>query len=139
MPTGTDTCQNDVLPPQYVLSFDVEEHDRIEAAQGLLRPIWQCHEYARRMEVRTRDILTWLASYRQRATFFVVGETAQNHRKLIQEIVAEGHEVAAHGWRHERVDQMDRQQFQEDVNAARKRWRISLGWRYMATVLPVSA
>ena len=165
MHTGTHTCQDPVFPPRFVLSFDVEEHDRIEAAQGLPRPMWLCHEYARRMEVRTRDILRWLASHRRQATFFVVGEAAQNHPRLIRDIVAEGHEVAAHGWRHERVDQMNRQQFQEDVERCKKTlediagvavygyrapsfsvgWRtpwvadvlVSAGYRYDASIYPV--
>jgi polysaccharide deacetylase family protein (PEP-CTERM system associated) len=116
----TDTFQRNASRPRYVLSFDIEEHDRIEAAQGVPCPTPLRYEYARRMEARTRDILDWLASHKQRATFFIVGEIARNHRKLIQEIVAEGHEVAAHGWRHERVDQMDRQQFQEDVRRCKR-------------------
>lgn len=102
-------------PPDYILSFDVEEHHRIEVAQGVRCSAMQHHEYAQRMEARTRDILSWLSTHHQRATFFVVGEVAQKHRNLICEIVAAGHEVAAHGWRHERVDRMNRQQFQIDV------------------------
>jgi peptidoglycan-N-acetylglucosamine deacetylase len=35
-----------------------------------------------------------------RATFFVVGETLARHPALGRRIVAEGHEVAVHGWRH---------------------------------------
>jgi polysaccharide deacetylase family protein (PEP-CTERM system associated) len=115
MEAYTNTSQTLSDPADYILSFDVEEHDRIEAAQGVHCPASRRHEYAQRMEARTRDILAWLAAHRQRATFFIVGEVAQKHRKLIREIVAAGHEVAAHGWRHERVDRMTRQQFQDDV------------------------
>ncbi|WP_433186079.1 polysaccharide deacetylase family protein [Actinoallomurus sp. CA-150999] len=35
-----------------------------------------------------------------RATFFVVGATLARHPDLGRRIVAEGHEVAVHGWRH---------------------------------------
>ncbi|MFE9610714.1 polysaccharide deacetylase family protein [Streptomyces sp. NPDC006012] len=37
-----------------------------------------------------------------RATFFVVGEHLLSHRRLGQDIVRRGHELAVHGWTHER-------------------------------------
>ncbi|MCO5995557.1 polysaccharide deacetylase family protein [Actinoallomurus rhizosphaericola] len=35
-----------------------------------------------------------------RATFFVVGETLARHPDVGRRIVADGHEIAVHGWRH---------------------------------------
>jgi peptidoglycan-N-acetylglucosamine deacetylase len=35
-----------------------------------------------------------------RATFFVLGELLERHPSLGRRIVAEGHEIAVHGWRH---------------------------------------
>ncbi|WP_424533497.1 polysaccharide deacetylase family protein [Sphaerisporangium viridialbum] len=35
-----------------------------------------------------------------RATFFVLGEMLERHPELGQRIVADGHEMAVHGWRH---------------------------------------
>ncbi|MFL6056518.1 MAG: polysaccharide deacetylase family protein [Actinoallomurus sp.] len=35
-----------------------------------------------------------------RATFFVVGETLRRHPEVGRRIVADGHEIAVHGWRH---------------------------------------
>ncbi|MEU8569877.1 polysaccharide deacetylase family protein [Streptomyces pathocidini] len=37
-----------------------------------------------------------------RATFFVLGSALEQHPDLGRRIVAEGHELAVHGWRHER-------------------------------------
>ncbi|MEU0112631.1 polysaccharide deacetylase family protein [Streptomyces bobili] len=37
-----------------------------------------------------------------RATFFVVGEQVLLHRRLVQDIVRRGHELAVHGWTHNR-------------------------------------
>ncbi|WEH35142.1 polysaccharide deacetylase family protein [Streptomyces sp. AM 4-1-1] len=37
-----------------------------------------------------------------RATFFVLGERLRLHPELGRRMVAEGHELAVHGWRHER-------------------------------------
>ncbi|MEU5592919.1 polysaccharide deacetylase family protein [Streptomyces sp. NPDC020298] len=37
-----------------------------------------------------------------RATFFVVGEQVLSHRRLSHDIVRRGHELAVHGWTHDR-------------------------------------
>jgi peptidoglycan/xylan/chitin deacetylase (PgdA/CDA1 family) len=37
-----------------------------------------------------------------RGTFFLVGDSARRHRQLAAEIAARGHELAVHGWRHDR-------------------------------------
>ncbi len=98
-----------------VLSFDVEEHHRIEAANSYACPPERRQDYAARMEVTTRRILEWLAERNTRATFFIVGEIGRTHPRLVRDIAAAGHEVAAHGWEHRRVDRMTPQQFREDL------------------------
>lgn len=37
-----------------------------------------------------------------RGTFFLVGDSARRHKRLATEIAARGHELAVHGWRHDR-------------------------------------
>src|SRR6187431_2069572 len=86
--------------PGIVLSFDVEEHDRIEAAAGLrldddLRALCR-----RRLEPPTR----WLLErHGLRATFFVVGQVARQEPALVRAIHRGGHELASHGWDHRRL------------------------------------
>lgn len=48
---------------------------------------------------RFLDVLDTLGA---RATFFAVGESAARHPGLIAEISRRGHEVAVHGWTHDR-------------------------------------
>ena len=38
-----------------------------------------------------------------KTTFFVVGINAKNHPDVMQEIVSRGHEIATHGWKHEDI------------------------------------
>ena len=38
-----------------------------------------------------------------KTTFFVVGMNARNHPDVVEEIHSRGHEVATHGWRHEDI------------------------------------
>lgn len=48
----------------------------------------------------TPRVLDALAEAGVQATFFVLGERAETHPKLIARLQDEGHEVALHGWRH---------------------------------------
>jgi polysaccharide deacetylase family protein (PEP-CTERM system associated) len=102
-----------------ILSFDVEEHDRIEAAAGLRVPDATRAEYARRMEDRTRLILDRLAARNVSATFFVVGQIARTHPGLIRDIAAAGHEVASHSWDHRRVHRFDPASFRDDLRSSK--------------------
>lgn len=50
----------------------------------------------------TPYFLRALADHDVRATFFVVGESLERHPALGRALVAAGHEVAVHGWHHDR-------------------------------------
>jgi polysaccharide deacetylase family protein (PEP-CTERM system associated) len=102
-----------------ILSFDVEEHDRIEAAAGLRVPDATRAEYARRMEDRTRLILNRLAARNVAATFFIVGQIARTHPGLVRDIAAGGHEVASHSWDHRRVHRFDPASFRDDLRSSK--------------------
>ena len=68
----------DTVPPQVILSFDVEEHHRIEAAAGLdLDPALKAH-YRGRLGPPTYWLLEQLERHGIRATFFVVGQIARD-------------------------------------------------------------
>ena len=49
----------------------------------------------------TPIVLALLARYRLRATFFVIGERALAHPELIAAILAQGHSIGNHSWRHD--------------------------------------
>ncbi|MCC2307118.1 polysaccharide deacetylase family protein [Cellulomonas chengniuliangii] len=51
----------------------------------------------------TPALLDVLAERRVRATFFVLATAAQAHPGLVRRIVADGHELALHGWDHRRL------------------------------------
>jgi len=67
-------CRVDDVPDQVALTFD----DGPSAAD-------------------TPRVLDRLAEHSARATFFTVAQNVRRHPKLIQRMVAEGHEVAVHG------------------------------------------
>lgn len=104
---------------QVILSFDVEEHFRIEAAAGLnLAPGLKaaCSE---RLAPSTRWILDQLDAHDQKATFFILGQIARIDPALVRDIHRAGHEVASHGWDHRRVLEMNPESFREDVRKSK--------------------
>lgn len=105
--------------PDVILSFDVEEHHRIEAAARLTVADDAKVRYAERMDLCTRWLLDELARHNTKATFFVVGQIAKSHPALIQAMAEAGHEVASHGWDHRRVHHFDRDSFRDDVRRSK--------------------
>ena len=57
----------------------------------------------------TPEVLRILRDGRVKATFFVLGSNAERHMDLLRQIVAEGHEIANHGYSHK---------FAKDMNLA---------------------
>jgi polysaccharide deacetylase family protein (PEP-CTERM system associated) len=105
--------------PAIALTFDVEEHDRIEAAAHLdfdpaLRAV-----YSQRMQDTTHWLLDVLGERSIRATFFVVGQIARSHPGLIRRMVEGGHEVASHSWMHRRVSHFTPRSFRDDVRLSK--------------------
>ena len=102
-----------------ILSFDVEEHYRIEAAAGLtIAPEYKAH-CCERLNVSTRWILERLARDGVRATFFVVGQVAEHSPALVRDVHRAGHEVASHSWDHRRVHHFTPETFREDLRRSK--------------------
>lgn len=102
-----------------ILSFDVEEHWRIEAASRLQFDAERRDYYARRVGPTTRWILDELARHDQKATFFLVGQLAQAQPDLVRDIARAGHEIANHSWDHQRVHNFTPEQFRQDLRQSR--------------------
>lgn len=62
-----------------------------------------------------RPLLEMLAASGARGTFFTLGWVAKHHPAMVREIAAGGHEVASHGWGHERVPTLTPEQFRVSV------------------------
>lgn len=114
-----------------VLSFDVEEHDRIEAAVGLSVSSELKHTYAERMEVVTRRLLDQLATAGDvKATFYIVGQIGETRPRLVRAIADAGHEIGSHSYDHVRIHRHTPKSFAEDL-------RRSVGALEQAAGVPV--
>ena len=71
------------------------------------------------MEGNTERLLDLFSTSDTRATFFVLGWVAERHPGLVRRIVAEGHELASHGYGHEQVFAIGQERFQQDVLRAK--------------------
>jgi polysaccharide deacetylase family protein (PEP-CTERM system associated) len=102
-------------PPAVVLSFDVEEHYRIEAAAHLQVEEAYKHHCRQRVDYATNWLLDELGQRGILATFFVVGQIARDNPRLVQAIAQAGHEVASHSWDHQRIHRFNPQTFRADL------------------------
>jgi polysaccharide deacetylase family protein (PEP-CTERM system associated) len=96
------------------LTVDVEEHFQVAAFEGqIARDSWDGH--ASRVVPNTNRVLDIFAGHGVHGTFFVLGWVARRYPELIRRIVADGHELASHGYDHTRVVYMDAARFRDDV------------------------
>ena len=109
------------MPDQVIngLSVDVEDWFQVGAFEGVIdRQNWD--GLSDRVERNVSAILDMFAAADVKATFFTLGWVAQRHGPLMRRIVDAGHELASHGWDHERVFRLDRDSFGKDLERARK-------------------
>lgn len=72
-----------------------------------------------RVERNVQRILELLQEEGARATFFTLGWIAERYPKLIRQITAEGHELASHGYGHERASAQTPEAFLADIKLAK--------------------
>ena len=100
------------------LSVDVEEWFQVGAFERVIaKDDWDT--IASRVEANTGAVLDLFAESGVHATFFTLGWVAARHPRLIRRIVDAGHEIASHGWDHQRVFTMDAAAFRADLARAR--------------------
>jgi polysaccharide deacetylase family protein (PEP-CTERM system associated) len=101
------------------LSVDVEDWFQVGAFEGVIdRMSWD--SLGSRVEDNCLAILDMLARADVHATFFTLGWVAERHGPLMRRIVEAGHELASHGWDHERVFRFDKTSFAVDLERSRK-------------------
>ncbi|MCC6826656.1 MAG: DUF3473 domain-containing protein [Novosphingobium sp.] len=109
----------DRLQPINGLSVDVEDWFQVGAFEHVIeRGSWDSLNL--RVERNCDAILEMFDAAGVKATFFTLGWVAQRHPALMRRIAAAGHEVASHGWDHQRVFRMDAAAFARDLDTSRK-------------------
>jgi len=96
------------------LTVDVEDYFQVSAFELCVeRRDWEAIPC--RIERNMDRILQMFADRDVKATFFTLGWIAERYPQLVRRMVAEGHEVASHGYEHTRVTNQDHEAFRSDV------------------------
>jgi len=101
-------------PLRNAMTVDVEDYFQVSAFERYIsRQDWD--SIKPRVYENTAKILDLFGEYQIQATFFTLGWVAERYPELIKRMVAEGHEVASHGFEHIRVTEQTPEQFKSDV------------------------
>jgi polysaccharide deacetylase family protein (PEP-CTERM system associated) len=95
-------------------SVDVEEYFHPTALQSLI-PQSSWEELPRRSNALVPKILELLGERGARCTFFTLGWLAQREPATVRAIADAGHEIASHGWDHQKVNALTPKAFREDL------------------------
>ncbi|KQP05245.1 XrtA system polysaccharide deacetylase [Pseudorhodoferax sp. Leaf265] len=106
-------------PITNALTIDVEDYFQVSAfAPYIRRDEWETREC--RVERNVHRILDMLSGHGAKATFFTLGWIAERYPQLVRRIVAEGHELASHGYGHERASDQSEPDFLADIQRAKQ-------------------
>jgi len=109
---STECLQSE--PITNAMTVDVEDYFQVAAFEKCIRredwPRWPV-----RVEDNTRRVLELFQRRGVHATFFVLGWVAERFPSLVRDISAAGHEIASHGFGHERLTHISRREFRDGI------------------------
>jgi polysaccharide deacetylase family protein (PEP-CTERM system associated) len=101
------------------LTIDVEDYFQVSAfAPHIARSEWEQREC--RIEPNVERVLALLAAADTKATFFTLGWIAERYPALVRQIVGAGHELASHGYGHQRASDLAPVAYAHDIGRAKK-------------------
>jgi len=99
---------------RHALSFDVEEFFQVANLRANF-PMEAWDGVPTRLDIGMDAVLGALARHRAQATFFFLGWVAERRPDLVRRCLAEGHEVASHGYEHRFLDELGPAGLDEDL------------------------
>lgn len=130
----------------HYLSVDLESAHHSANLQARLRRLQDRplrDMLAQRVVYGTRRLLDVFAQFQVKGSFFVLGEVAVAHPRLMDDIVGAGHRIASHGMAHRKVFRLGLDEFQRELEESREclrpwesAWGEGLGYRAPDFSLP---
>ena len=109
------TARNSTM---HFFTVDVEEYFQVKALEAVVsRDQWLSRPS--RVARSVDSLLAKLDSHGARGTFFVLGWLAKHRPQVVRSIVDAGHEVASHGFFHERVTCLPADKFRQDIRSSK--------------------
>lgn len=100
------------------MTCDVEDYFQVSAfAPFIDRASWPEREC--RVEANIDRVLAVFSAGDVKATFFTLGWIAERYPAMVKRIVAEGHELASHGYGHLRASDQTRAEFDQDIRSSK--------------------
>jgi polysaccharide deacetylase family protein (PEP-CTERM system associated) len=100
------------------LTIDVEDYFQVSAFSAhVQRSAWE--SLPSRIEANIDHVLSLLAETRVRATFFSLGWIADRYPAMIRRVFDGGHEIASHGYDHQRATEQGYGAFLADIRLAK--------------------
>ena len=100
------------------LTIDVEDYFQVSAlAPHIPRSDWD--RMPCRVERNVDAILRMLEESGSQATFFTLGWIAERYPGLVRRMAGAGHEIASHGYAHQRVSEQAPEEFSRDIRRAK--------------------
>lgn len=93
-----------------VFSIDVEDW-----YQGIEIPMSEWDSFEKRVPGSMRRLLQLMDAHDVKATCFVLGKVAEDHPNVVRRIDEQGHEVATHGYSHEKVYNLTPDRFRSEL------------------------
>ena len=101
-----------------VMSVDVEDYFQVGAFEHTIaRQDWE--RWPCRVEANVERILALFETCQVKATFFTLGWIAERYPAVVRNIVDHGHELASHGYGHQRASHLTQVEFRADVSRAK--------------------
>ena len=105
-------------PITNIMSVDVEDYFQVGAFEHTIpRTDWD--RWPCRVEANVERILNLFEKHQVKATFFTLGWIAERYPQVVRNIVQHGHELASHGYGHQRASHLTESEFFEDVSRAK--------------------
>ncbi|WNC72533.1 DUF3473 domain-containing protein [Thalassotalea psychrophila] len=102
----------------HILTVDVEDYFQVSAFENVIaRSEWDSLEH--RVEKNTHRILDLFDKQNAKATFFVLGWVAERYPNVVKRIVNDGHELASHGYGHQRLTKLNQKEAQQDIEKSK--------------------
>lgn len=116
MAISSESVSSPASRPIHMLTVDLEDwHHAFMDMEPEVRKA--CPE---RIVISTETLLEYFEENKIIATFFVLGELAERHPRLIRKIAESGHELASHAQTHTPLYRMKKTEFQEVLHRSRQ-------------------